>query len=221
MFDALASGQIGQVFQAQIFSTIWLWTKLILFFAVIVFIFAFAYKYFFSYNVYIKIKKRVGSSGTECFNDKGKYIQDEQGKYKIVLQKSKRGRMKLSCPKPDPIFYQNIKTIFGKKDYIELWLDDTGSLYPVMPPMETDDVFKINAIPQERIAWQLSETRRLTETYKQPSFWEKHQATIITVAAMMIAFLMIFFGLKYAVEMAGGLSRSISELAAAVTSLQG
>jgi len=204
------------------FSTIWTWLKIILGTLFLAGGFGLFYKNMGRYNVYVKIKEREGESGTISINDKAMHMTDEHGKRKLVLQKLKFGKTKLSCPKPEAKYRQTIKTFFGKKDYYELWLDDSGALSPILPPHDDKEFGKkLIFIPEDRKAWQHMETKLNQEKYKKMSFLEKHQQIIVIGTTLLVVFLIVFFAFQHMSDMVTEVSQSVAQLASAVTSLGG
>lgn len=206
--------QIFSFFDTGIGVKIWMFVKIFIYFAVVVFIGIFAYKSYFQYNVLVTLKTRVGGGGVEKFETRGKVINDEQNKRKLILMK-RINKKQLTCPVPSSEFKQK----FGKKDHYEVWLDDNFQLHPIsLPEVDFADA-KLRVRPQERDAWARYEDKLLIEKFQKKEWLEKYLPAGILIVAMVTAFLIWFFASKELGTGLRDLATQFAQIASSCTKL--
>jgi hypothetical protein len=209
---------IANIINHPVIDTIFFWGKVFIALAVLVFGALLFWKYYMSYNVRVKVKQRYGTGGTKVYSDRAKILTDKNTQQRRMELFKRKNKKALTTPVPESKYRQ----VEGKYDYFEFWLDDENNLHPILPPSaQSEEKIELNILGKDMRAWQSTETKRISEKYSKKTMMEKYQPMMIMFAAIIGAFLISFFAFKY---LGGGLSdvaQSMSELAAAVTSLKG
>lgn len=213
-----SSGQLSSIFNPANFGVAWTFLKVFGYFAILVLGAIIFYKYWLQYKINITIKTRLGGS-QEIKQDKAKIVEDEQGKKKLILLKTRRGKTALTCPVPAGIY----KSKVGRKDHYELWLDDNFQLHPIGHPqtefydsegnvvnLEPEQAPQLKLRPQERDAWARYESKRIAEKYKSKDLLMQYLPAGILFIAMITAFLIWFFAVG---ELGDGMAQIATQLA--------
>jgi len=98
-----------------------------------------------------------------------------------------------------------------KTDPIDASTDENLRLTPILSPLVSKDEEQLLAIrPQERDAWARAEDKLILERYKKKDMMEKYLPAGILFMAMIISFLIFFFGFK---QMGAGMSEIAKQFA--------
>jgi len=112
-FGPLEAG-FGTFFKAALFASILLIVGLIVFKRM-------------QYNKKVRILTKHGGNVIDMKFDIAKEIIDQQGKRKLVLWNTRKGKYAVTCPVP----HQKYRYKVGKKDFYDLWLDDNKNVHPI------------------------------------------------------------------------------------------
>ncbi|SRR6056297_175453 len=203
---------------SPVVDTIFFWGKVFIGLAVLVFGAILFWKYYMSYNIRIKVKQRYGSGGTKVYADRAKIVTDKNTQQRRMELFRRKDKKILTTPVPESKFRQ----IEGKHEYFEFWIDDENNLHPILPPQQNNEKqISLNILGKDMRAWQSTETKRISEKYSKQTMLQKYQPMFIMFASIIGAFLISFFAFKYLGSGLTEVAQSMSELASAVTSLQG
>ncbi len=168
--------------------------------------------YFLRWKIRVRIIKYSGGKIVNVYNDLGRIGTDEQGKTKLILLKTRKGKERCTCPVPAQVYQYKM----GKFDYYDLVLDDNFQLHPTQLVSIKEDAEKyifVKPRPEQRQAWARMEGDLIQKKYEKREKWRELIAPGVMVMAFVISFLILFFMFKEMGNGMGALAGAFNEVA--------
>lgn len=233
----LVAGDVVQnVWNSSIWGKIGFWVQVIVVVGGLSVAAAWVWKNYLPYNKKVFIYRRLGNGAFEVKIDRAREDTDSQGKRKLLLLKTKKGRRKCSLPIPPSKFRFKL----GRADAYNVFMDDNGEMHPIeaneeetrvefrehieqfrgvsLPDVDVGHIF-LKVRPQERDAWARYEDKQLLDKFKKKEAWEKWLPSAIFLGTLFAVVLIWFFLSK---DMAMGLSEvagAFRQIASSCTAL--
>ena len=195
----------------DIIGSILFWGQIILIIIAIAFAAFLIYQIYFKYTIRVTLHKRIGIGSVGISEERARIHTTKDGMRRLSVWGKKHGS-RLSGPVPAGKF-RNRK---GKRDHYHLIIDDNLQLHPMSSTINWEDPKLTLEAQDQRIFARQEDKRRLTKWDKEQK-WKELIAPATMIIALLLIFLMAYFGFEKLGESMYELASRIGQVASACT----